>query len=189
MKTKWIFPLLAALLSLCGLTACVTDGVPYYGGGNLGGGAWSGGGWNGGGWGSGWNNGWNGGGWNNGWGGGGRVCCPRCGFNPCRCGAARWDHDHDHDRDRRSSGSGTLYRIKDPEKGEPRGYYSKDWFEERGYKFSRNTWETKSGNTVRGNEVPKIVRDERKESSSRSRGSSQKSSSSSRSSSRGSKKD
>jgi hypothetical protein len=45
--------------------------------------------------------------------------------------------------------------LKEAERDEPEGWHSRKWFEERGYKFSRNTWENRDGRTVQGSEIRK----------------------------------
>ncbi len=186
MKTKWFFLRFAALLPVLLLSGCVT-GPPHYGGSGYGGFPDDG-------WGDGYGGSWAGGGvgwisgptyWPGGW-HGPRAVCPQCRRNPCCC--RRGDrHDHDHGNGRspewaqpRSAGGGGsrgnagLYRLKDAEKDEPKGWHSKEWFADRGYKFSRNTWETRGGRSVQGSEI-------RKQSSDRNRSSQRPSGSSGRS--------
>ena len=156
MKTKWNFRPLVALVPMALLAACAEVGPGYYGGGYGGYGGGYGG--YGGGYGGGYYGGgsWWGGGFN-GWGYGGRGVCRVCGYNPCRC---RHDQGSQHD-DRREqgrsggSGGGTAYRLKEAERDEPAGWHSRKWFDERGYKFSRNTWENKDGRTIQGSEIRK----------------------------------
>jgi len=156
MKTKWNFRPLVALVPMALLAACAEVGPGYYGGGygggyggyggGIGGGYYGGGSW----WGGGFN----------GWGNGGRGVCRVCGYNPCRCRNDQINRRDDRD-DRREqvrsggSGGGTAYRLKEAERDEPEGWHSRKWFEERGYKFSRNTWENRDGRTVQGSEIRK----------------------------------
>ncbi len=160
MKTKWNFRPLVALLPMALLAACAEVGPGYYGGGygggyggyggGIGGGYYGGGPW----WGGGFN----------GWGNGGRGVCRVCGYNPCRCRndqINRRDDRRDDRDDRREqvrtggSGGGTAYRLKEAERDEPAGWHSRKWFDERGYKFSRNTWENRDGRTIQGSEIRK----------------------------------
>jgi len=156
MKTKWNFRPLVALVPMALLAACAEVGPGYYGGGYGGGYGGYGGGYGGGYYGGG---SWWGGGFN-GWGNGGRGVCRVCGFNPCRCRNDQINRRDDRD-DRREqgrsggSGGGTAYRLKEAERDEPEGWHSRKWFEERGYKFSRNTWENRDGRTVQGSEIRK----------------------------------
>jgi len=159
MKTKWNFRPLVALVPMGLLVACADVGPGYYGGGYGGGYGGYGSGYGGGYYGGG---SWWGGGFN-GWGYGGRGVCRVCGYNPCRCRHDRGDQRDDRD-DRREqgrsgssggSGGGTAYRLKEAERDEPEGWHSRKWFEDRGYKFSRNTWENRDGRTVQGSEIRK----------------------------------
>jgi len=165
MKTKWFFLRFAALLPVLLLSGCVT-GPPYYAGSGYGGFPDDG-------WGDGYGGYWAGGGvgwrsgaayWPGGW-HGPRAVCPQCRRNPCCC---RRGEDHDHGNGRspqwtqpRSAGSGGsrgnegLFRLKDAEKDEPKGWHSKEWFADKGYKFSRNTWETRGGRSIQGSEIRK----------------------------------